>query len=339
MKYSYLGWSVFRVISISSSSARYFVVFVCVFSCPHYLSVPFRFHIEKVSSRKWIVFPNCAKLAEIRAAAVNIAALLALKREKGAKTNSGLVFPIKINTRLSSWILPPATCWATQAPRKQSSFSSRFSSLAASDKPHWLTTTTGRQKKITPPDSIRSQGQIRTIGRQFPVYCPDLSCQGFTDQGNFTGETFKRKFFVGLFCFCCPKFSVGFFIKMNATTIPAAILAPFVDLGSASTGFITLSAALVFLMMPGLGLFYSGLSRYNNALSLVMLCMLAMAVVTLQFFLFGFSLAFSESGGPFIGDLNEGALNTLGDRAFPNTAPQIPSMAFMLFQMQFATIR
>ncbi|OQV12374.1 Ammonium transporter 1 [Hypsibius exemplaris] len=117
----------------------------------------------------------------------------------------------------------------------------------------------------------------------------------------------------------------------NATAAP-------VDLGSPSTGFITLSAALVFLMMPGLGLFYSGLSRYNNALSLIMLCMMAMAVVTLQFFLFGFSLAFSETGGPFIGDFYNGALNTLGSHALVNTAPQIPSIAFMLYQMQFATI-
>ena len=111
-----------------------------------------------------------------------------------------------------------------------------------------------------------------------------------------------------------------------------------VDTGSPSTGFITWGAALVFFMTPGLALFYSGLSKSNNALSLMMLCMLTMAVVTIQFFLFGFSLAFSETGGPLIGDFKMGAVNTLGTRAFPNTSPQIPSIAFMLFQMQFATL-
>ncbi|GAU94604.1 hypothetical protein RvY_06344 [Ramazzottius varieornatus] len=122
-----------------------------------------------------------------------------------------------------------------------------------------------------------------------------------------------------------------------ASTLANGLFLP-LDTGSPSTGFIIWGSALVFIMVPGLALFYSGLSKYNNALSLMMLCMLTMAVVTIQFFLFGFSLAFSETGGPFIGDFRAGALNTLATHAFPHTAPQIPSVAFMLFQMQFATI-
>ncbi|OQV11853.1 Ammonium transporter 1 [Hypsibius exemplaris] len=121
---------------------------------------------------------------------------------------------------------------------------------------------------------------------------------------------------------------------MNSTvnlTMPA-------DAGSPSTGFITWGAALVFFMTPGLALFYSGLSKQNNALSLMMMCMLAMAIVTVQFFLFGFSLAFSETGGYFIGDFKMGAISTLGAHSFPYTSPQIPSIAFMVYQMQFATI-
>jgi ammonium transporter, Amt family len=110
----------------------------------------------------------------------------------------------------------------------------------------------------------------------------------------------------------------------SSAAIATALLALPVDTGSPSTGFITWGAALVFFMTPGLALFYSGLSKTNNALSLMMLCMLSMAVVTIQFFLFGFSLAFSETGSPFIGDFNMGALNTLGTHAFPHTSPQIP---------------
>ncbi|OWA53099.1 Ammonium transporter 1 [Hypsibius exemplaris] len=123
----------------------------------------------------------------------------------------------------------------------------------------------------------------------------------------------------------------------NSSNVTVTYVEP-VDTGSPSTGFITWGAGMVFFMTPGLALFYSGLSKHNNALSLMMLCMLAMAVVTVQFFLYGFSLAFSESGGPFIGDFKMGALNTLGSHSFPHTSPQIPSIAFMVYQMQFATL-
>ncbi|XP_055356849.1 uncharacterized protein LOC129601932 [Paramacrobiotus metropolitanus] len=125
---------------------------------------------------------------------------------------------------------------------------------------------------------------------------------------------------------------------MATTPSNVSQLTVVVDTGVPSTGFIVWSASGVFLMIPGLALFYSGLSRYNNALSLMMLCMLSAAIVTIQFFLFGFSLAFSESGGPFIGDFTVGAIGTLGSHALPNTAPAIPSIAFMLYQMQFAAI-
>ncbi|OQV23844.1 Ammonium transporter 1 [Hypsibius exemplaris] len=124
----------------------------------------------------------------------------------------------------------------------------------------------------------------------------------------------------------------------DLTTTPFGATVMPHDLGSASTGFIIWAAALVFFMTPGLALFYSGLSKYNSALSLMMLCMMSTAVVSVQWFLFGFSLALSETGGQFIGDLNLGALDTLEARSFPNAAPQIPAIAFMLYQMQFAGI-
>ena len=125
---------------------------------------------------------------------------------------------------------------------------------------------------------------------------------------------------------------------INSSFVDIPGLAKPVESGSASVGFITWGAALVFFMCPGLGLFYSGLSRINNALSLMMLCMLACSIVTVQFYLFGFSLAFSDSGGPFIGTFRFGAMTTAADHAFPNMASAIPSVTLMLFQMQFATI-
>lgn len=79
-------------------------------------------------------------------------------------------------------------------------------------------------------------------------------------------------------------------------------------------------AALVFVMTPGVGLFYSGLVRSKNALTLIFVCLLvplqdrayfqASAVVSIQWVLFGFSLTFSETGGPYIGNFDYGGFGS-----------------------------
>ncbi|GAU96646.1 hypothetical protein RvY_08064 [Ramazzottius varieornatus] len=111
-----------------------------------------------------------------------------------------------------------------------------------------------------------------------------------------------------------------------------------VDNGSASTGFMILAGCMVWFMVPGLALFYSGLSRHTNALSLMMLCMQGMAVVIVQYFLFGFSLAWGLKGRTFVGDFYSGAYNNLYTHSFPNTSPQIPAISFAFFQMMAANI-
>ena len=64
------------------------------------------------------------------------------------------------------------------------------------------------------------------------------------------------------------------------------------------------STALVWLMIPGVGFFYSGLLRRKNALSMIYLSMMTVAVVSFQWFFWGFSLAFSPTGGRYIGNLS-----------------------------------
>jgi Amt family ammonium transporter len=92
-------------------------------------------------------------------------------------------------------------------------------------------------------------------------------------------------------------------------------------------------------MTPGLGFFYSGLARAKGALSNVMICMLAYCIVTIQWVLYGFSLTFSESAtNGFIGNFDMGGFVNVGVNSLPITAPQIPSIAFALYQLQFATI-
>ncbi|KAJ3135185.1 hypothetical protein HK101_004267 [Irineochytrium annulatum] len=112
-----------------------------------------------------------------------------------------------------------------------------------------------------------------------------------------------------------------------------------------SNGFMLWGAALVFIMTPGLGFFYSGMTRSKNALSMIMLCMCAMCVVTIQWVMFGFSLSFSEwdngvngTGSNFIGNFDHAGLKGVGANSLPLTAPAISSVVFMIYQMQFATI-
>ncbi|KAI1125856.1 ammonium transporter [Nemania abortiva] len=106
---------------------------------------------------------------------------------------------------------------------------------------------------------------------------------------------------------------------------------------SGDFAWIITSSALVLLMIPGVGFFYSGLARRKSALSLIMLSMLAVAVVDFQWFFWGYSLAFSHTGSAYIGDLsNFGLMKTLAQPSVGST--KIPDLLFCLFQGMFAAI-
>jgi len=126
----------------------------------------------------------------------------------------------------------------------------------------------------------------------------------------------------------------------------AAAAAPAVHIDSGSTAWVLFSAALVFLMTaPGLALFYGGLVRRKNILSILMQCMMAMFLVSLQWVLVGYSLAFGSDKAGIIG-----GLEWLGLRGVSHVLPHfdpatglsyaatIPHQAFMVFQMMFAAI-
>jgi Amt family ammonium transporter len=97
------------------------------------------------------------------------------------------------------------------------------------------------------------------------------------------------------------------------------------------------STALVLLMIPGVGFFYSGLARRKSALSLIWLSISAAALISFQWFFWGFSLAFSHSAGEFVGNLeNIGFRNVL---AAPSVgSPKIPDLMFAVYQGMFAAI-
>ncbi|HSQ24112.1 MAG TPA: ammonium transporter [Pyrinomonadaceae bacterium] len=97
-------------------------------------------------------------------------------------------------------------------------------------------------------------------------------------------------------------------------------------------------AALVLMMTgPGLALFYGGLVRRKNVLATMMQSFTMMAVVTVLWALFGYSLAFAKWNF-FVGDLHFGLLRNVG--AAPNLtyAPTIPQQTFMVYQLMFAII-
>ncbi|KAF7513380.1 hypothetical protein GJ744_009801 [Endocarpon pusillum] len=97
------------------------------------------------------------------------------------------------------------------------------------------------------------------------------------------------------------------------------------------------ATALVLLMIPGVGFFYSGLARRKSALSLIWLSVMAAGVVSIQWFFWGYSLVYSRSGGRFLGDLSHiGFRNTL---AAPSVASRrLPDLLFALFQGMFAAV-
>lgn len=83
--------------------------------------------------------------------------------------------------------------------------------------------------------------------------------------------------------------------------------------------------------------FYSGLARRKSALSLIWLSIMAVGLVSFQWFFWGYSLAFSHTAGPFIGDLsNFGFMNVLGQPSVGSV--KIPDLLFAIYQGMFAAI-
>jgi len=104
------------------------------------------------------------------------------------------------------------------------------------------------------------------------------------------------------------------------------------------TSFILISTALVFLMTPGLALFYGGMVRKKNVLSTLMHSWIIIGIMSLQWILVGFSLAFGTDHFGLIGSLEWIGLLGVGIEPNPDYAATIPAIVFMAFQMMFAII-
>jgi Amt family ammonium transporter len=103
---------------------------------------------------------------------------------------------------------------------------------------------------------------------------------------------------------------------------------------SGSIAWMLTASALVLLMTPGLAFFYGGLVRAKNVVSTIMYSFIAMAVATVVWILWGYSLAFGE-GGALIGNLDYIGLRSI---AFDEVSGGIPTLLFVVFQGMFAII-
>src|SRR2546425_2887951 len=106
---------------------------------------------------------------------------------------------------------------------------------------------------------------------------------------------------------------------------------------SGDAAWLLASAALVMLMTPALGFFYGGLVRRKNVLATIMHSFFILCLISVQWVLWGYTLAFGPDIGGLIGGLDWAALRGVGQEPGPY-APTVPHEAYMVFQMMFAVI-
>jgi ammonium transporter len=110
-------------------------------------------------------------------------------------------------------------------------------------------------------------------------------------------------------------------------------------ISAGDTAWILISAAMVMLMTPGLAFFYGGLVRRKNVLSTIMHSLFILALVSVTWVLWGYSLAFGPDAGlGLIGRLDWAGLEGVTGAPSAIYAPTVPHLAFMAFQMMFAII-
>lgn len=122
--------------------------------------------------------------------------------------------------------------------------------------------------------------------------------------------------------------------------LPAAALAAdgTTAVNNGDTAFVLISAALVMLMTPGLAFFYGGMVQRKNVLNTIMQSFIIIAVISIQWVLAGYSLAFGPDHAHLIGDLSWAGLRGVGMEPNPSYASTIPQQAFMIYQLMFAII-
>jgi Amt family ammonium transporter len=110
------------------------------------------------------------------------------------------------------------------------------------------------------------------------------------------------------------------------------------NINSGDTAWLLASASLVMLMTPALGFFYGGLVRKKNVLATIMHSFFILCLISVQWVLWGYTLAFGPDIGGIIGGFDWLALRGVGMEPNADYAATVPHQAFMVFQMMFAVI-
>ncbi len=135
------------------------------------------------------------------------------------------------------------------------------------------------------------------------------------------------------------KLLIALFVLLIVILIPGVAFAEgeaTIDTGD--TAFVFASAALVFIMTPGLALFYGGMVRKKNVLNTMMNSFMIMALISIQWVFIGYSIAFGPDKFNLFGGLEWLGLNGVGAAPNADYAGTIPRSLFVLFQLMFAII-
>lgn len=107
-------------------------------------------------------------------------------------------------------------------------------------------------------------------------------------------------------------------------------------MNSGDTAWVLISAALVFIMTPAVALFYGGMVRSKNVLSTIMQSMFILGMISVEFILLGYTMAFGSDVNGLIGDLSKMGLANVGLNILEGGT--IPELAFVAFQCMFAAL-
>jgi len=110
------------------------------------------------------------------------------------------------------------------------------------------------------------------------------------------------------------------------------------SINSGDTAWLLISTALVMLMTPALALFYGGMVRRKNVLSTIMMSFAIIALVSILWVVYGYTLSFGPDKGGVIGGLDWLGLMGVGQEPSSVYAKTVPHLAFMMFQATFAII-
>ena len=107
-------------------------------------------------------------------------------------------------------------------------------------------------------------------------------------------------------------------------------------LNTGDTAWVLISAALVFIMTPGLALFYGGMVRSKNVLTTIMQSMFVLGLISVEWVILGYAMAFGTDVNGFIGSLDKIGLEGVGLAILEGGT--IPELAFVAFQCMFAAL-